>query len=67
VVLDGDHPDLAARSGDAWLDAWIFAAGRSAVKAVLVGGETLVEAGRHVKRSAIEARFKATIASIMAA
>jgi formimidoylglutamate deiminase len=65
VVLDGDHPDLAARSGDLWLDAWIFVAGRNAVKAVLVGGETVVAAGRHVKHSAIEARFKATIPSLI--
>jgi formimidoylglutamate deiminase len=67
VVLDADHPDLAARAGDHWLDAWIFVAGRSAVKAVLVGGETVVEAGRHAMRSAIETRFKAAMASIMAA
>jgi len=66
AVLDADHPDLAARSGDQWLNAWVFVAGRSAVKAVLVGGETLVEAGRHVQRSAIETRFKAAIARIMA-
>jgi formimidoylglutamate deiminase len=67
VVLDADHADLAARADDHWLDAWIFVAGRSAVKAVLVGGETIVEAGRHVQRSAIETRFKAAIARIMAA
>jgi formimidoylglutamate deiminase len=66
VVLDGDHPDLAARAGDQWLDAWIFVAGRSAVKAVLVGGETLVESGRHVKRSPIEARFKTVVARLVA-
>ena len=39
VLLDTDHPDLAARSGDQWLDAWIFVAGRAAVRSVLVGGE----------------------------
>jgi formimidoylglutamate deiminase len=65
-VLDGDHPDLAARAGDLWLDAWIFAAGRSAVKAVLVGGETVVEAGRHAMRSPIEARFKTLVARLVA-
>jgi hypothetical protein len=36
------------------------------VKAVLVGGETLVEAGRHVQRSAIEARFKTIVARLVA-
>jgi formimidoylglutamate deiminase len=67
VVLDADHPDLAARAGDHWLDAWIFVAGRSAVKAVLVGGETVVETGRHARLSAIEARFKAAFAKLAAA
>jgi formimidoylglutamate deiminase len=67
VVLDADHPDLAARSGDHWLDAWIFVAGRSAIKIVLVGGETVIEAGRHKTRPAIEARFKAAIAKLAAA
>jgi formimidoylglutamate deiminase len=67
VVLDADHPDLAARSGDHWLDAWIFVAGHSAIKTVLVGGETVVEAGRHKMRPTIEARFKAAIAKLAAA
>lgn len=67
VVLDPEHPDLAARSGDLWLDGWIFVAGRSAVKTVLVGGETVVEAGRHRMRTAIEARFKTAVAKLAAA
>jgi formiminoglutamate deiminase len=66
VVLDAEHPDLAARSGDLWLDAWVFVAGQRAVKTVLVGGETVVEAGRHGMRPAIEARFKAAVAELAA-
>jgi formiminoglutamate deiminase len=58
VLLDHEHPDLASRSGDHWLDAWIFVAGRGAVKTVLAGGETVVDAGRHKIRSAIEERYK---------
>jgi formiminoglutamate deiminase len=64
VLLDDDHPDLASRHGDHWLDAWIFVAGRSAVKTVLVGGETVVEAGRHNARATIAARFKAVVAKL---
>jgi formiminoglutamate deiminase len=67
VLLDENHPDLAARSGDHWLDAWIFVAGRSAVKTVLVGGETVVDAGRHTTRPAIEARFRTVAARLAAA
>jgi formimidoylglutamate deiminase len=66
VLLDEDHPDLTARHGDHWLDAWIFVAGRSAVKTVLVGGATVVEAGRHTLRMAIAARFKAVVAKLAA-
>jgi formiminoglutamate deiminase len=66
VVLDGDHPDLVARSGDQWLDAWIFVAGRTAVRTVLAGGEVVVEAGRHRRRPGIEARYKRVVAKISA-
>ena len=66
VLLDMDHPDLAARRGDQWLDAWIFVAGRAAVKTVLVGGETAVEAGRHRMRPGIEARYKTVVANLAA-
>ena len=67
VLLDENHPDLVARDGDRWLDAWIFVAGRSAVKTVLVGGETVVEEGRHKLRPDIEARFKAAAVRLAAA
>ncbi len=66
VLLDDDHPDLTARDGDHWLDSWIFVAGRSAVKTVLVGGRTVVEAGRHTQRMPIAARFKAVVAKLAA-
>jgi cytosine/adenosine deaminase-related metal-dependent hydrolase len=64
-VLDENHPDLVARNGDQWLDAWIFVAGRAAVKTVLVGGEAVVEAGRHTARPAIEARYKDVVAKLI--
>ena len=64
VLLDGHHPDLAARRDDQWLDAWIFVAGRAAVKSVLVGGETVVESGRHRMRSTIEARYQRVVANL---
>jgi cytosine/adenosine deaminase-related metal-dependent hydrolase len=66
VLLDGDHPDLAARSGDQWLDAWIFVAGRTAVRAILLGGEQVVEQGRHRLRPGIEASYKRAISKLAA-
>ena len=58
VVLDADHPDLGSRTGDHWLDAWIFVVGRPAVRTVLVAGEVIVEAGRHRARPRLEARYR---------
>jgi formimidoylglutamate deiminase len=67
VLLNGDHPDLASRHSDQWLDAWIFVAGRAAVNTVLVGGETIVDGGCHRAREAIEARYRRVVASLLAA
>ncbi|MET0709431.1 MAG: formimidoylglutamate deiminase [Tardiphaga sp.] len=61
VVLDTAHPDLAAVSGDRWLDAYTFVAGKSAISDVFVGGRQVVEAGRHRQRAAIVARYRRTM------
>jgi formimidoylglutamate deiminase len=66
VLLDGEHPDFACRHGDQWLDAWIFVAGRAAVSSVLIGGDLVVEAGRHRLRPTIEARYKRAVATLAA-
>jgi formimidoylglutamate deiminase len=47
VVIDTNHVSLAARSGAQLLDSYVFAAGRSAVRDVMVGGRWVVEGGRH--------------------
>jgi formiminoglutamate deiminase len=65
VLLDTAHPDLAAGEGDRWLDAWIFVAGRSAVREVLVGGESLVCNGRHRDHEAIVRRYIATVKRLL--
>ena len=64
VVLDRNHVDLASRRDDEWLDAWIFVAGRAAVSRVIVGGQTVVEAGRHWRRGQIEARYRRVVAAL---
>ncbi|MFO7484130.1 formimidoylglutamate deiminase [Oceanibaculum nanhaiense] len=61
VVLDAEHPDLANASGDRWLDAYIFVAGRAAIDKVIIGGETLVEGGRHRARDELAARYRAAL------
>lgn len=65
VVLDAAHPDLAAVAGDRWLDAYLFTAGHSAVDTVMVAGRTLVSAGRHHRRDAIAARYRAALGRLI--
>jgi formimidoylglutamate deiminase len=67
VALDADHASLAGRSGDALLDAWIFAARGGAVERVWRGGRKVVEAGRHVDRDAIARRYRQTLTKVLSA
>jgi cytosine/adenosine deaminase-related metal-dependent hydrolase len=66
VTLDPEHPALLARSGDALLDSWIFAAGRSAIDCVYCRGERVVSQGRHVRREALLAPYRAALRRLLA-
>jgi len=66
VSLDIRHPSLAGKSGDALLDAYVFAAGRSAIDGVWRRGEQLVSGGRHRKRHKIVADYVATLGRLTA-
>jgi len=66
VTLDPTHPALAGKSGDALLDSWIFAAGRSPIASVHVAGRRLVENGRHVATRPIGARFAQVMRRLLA-
>jgi formiminoglutamate deiminase len=57
VVLDPSHPVLVGRSGDALLDAWIFASDNGPVRDVWVGGRHVVNTGRHVARDLLYPPF----------
>ncbi len=65
VVLDADHPDLAARSGDAWIDTWVFAAPPALVRDVISGGAHVVSEGRHRSAEPITARWRAAIGRVL--
>ncbi|TIM95080.1 MAG: formimidoylglutamate deiminase [Mesorhizobium sp.] len=65
VSLDASNPSLAGKSGDAILDAWIFANG-SKVDCVWVHGRKQVSGGRHVKREAITERFRSVMTALSA-
>ncbi len=66
VTLRADHPCLIGRDGDALIDGWIFAGGRGAVDCVWRHGVKLVSQGRHHARDAIAARYRATLAGLLA-
>jgi formiminoglutamate deiminase len=66
VSLDAAHPALLARRGARALDGWIFAARTSPVDCVWVGGRKRVEGGRHQAREAIVARYRQSLAALLA-
>ena len=65
LVLDETHPDLLGRSDDSILDTWIFTGGRSLIRAVIAGGETVVEGSRHRDRDRIELAYRKVISRVM--
>jgi formiminoglutamate deiminase len=67
ISLDAAHPALLERRGDRVLDAWIFAARTCPVDCVWIGGRKWVEAGRHRAREPVVARYRRSIARLLAA
>ncbi|MET1025241.1 MAG: formimidoylglutamate deiminase, partial [Pseudoxanthomonas sp.] len=67
VELDHAHDAMHARGDDAWLDSWIFAARRGAVKAVWRAGRQVVSEGRHHRREAIASRYAAVLTKVLSA
>jgi formimidoylglutamate deiminase len=65
LVLDDNHPDLVGRSGDSVLDTWIFAAGRPLIRAVIAGGQSVVENHRHRARDRIDDAYKKVLSGLM--
>ncbi len=58
VVLDGNNPSLAAKPADRILDAFIFSGNDNAVDHVMVGGEWVIESGRHAEEQRTADRFR---------
>ena len=61
VVLDSDHPRLYGRSGDDLIDSWIFSGNANLVKDVYVGGQKLIDNGRHIDEETIARNYRATL------
>lgn len=58
VVLDANSPNLAGKTGDRILDAFIFSGNDNAVGRVMVAGEWVVENGRHPEEERTAADFR---------
>ncbi|WP_091240930.1 formimidoylglutamate deiminase [Aquimonas voraii] len=65
VTLQGSHPALHAATAADVIDRWLFASNRPAIDGVWVGGLQRVSAGRHLQGEAIEARFAATLKTLL--
>ena len=61
VVLDGQHPLLAHVGGDDILGRWLFAGLNRMVKDVMVGGEWVVQDGRHADEIEAGRAFAAAV------
>ena len=66
VSLDLDHPALVHRQGDAILDSFLFAAGRSAIDCVWRHGDRLVSHGRHHARKRVVEEYRRVLKGLMA-
>lgn len=63
IVLDPDHPQLVARSGDALIDSLVFVnVGGSPIREVWIGGRRVVAEGRHP----VEAEARRAYAKVIA-
>lgn len=67
LVLDDEHPDLAGRTGDAVLDTWVFAVDRRLIRAVIAGGQFVVDGHRHRNRDRIDADYRRIMGRLLGA
>lgn len=58
VVLDGEHPDLAGRGGEAAANALVFSGSSDLVRDVMVGGRWVVQQKRHAAEEAAASRYR---------
>ncbi len=66
VVLEGAHPDLAGRSGDAIANALVFSGATGLVRDVMVGGKWAVREGHHAGEGAAAENFRRALRELLA-
>lgn len=57
VELDPDAVALVGHTPDTIMDGWVFGSGKGVVRTVVVGGETVVSEGGHLRSEEIARRF----------
>ncbi len=66
VSLDEAHSALLGKSGDEWLNGWIFAGDGRCVRDVWTSGKHLVKQGRHIARDGARRAFARTLERLLA-
>ena len=66
VVLDGEHPDIAQRTGDAIANALVFSGSETLVRDVMVAGGWVVREGRHELQERTAAHYARAVAELIA-
>ncbi|MPZ09333.1 MAG: formimidoylglutamate deiminase [Kiloniellaceae bacterium] len=65
VVLDPDHPEVATLSAERLLDAVVFAGNRNPVRDVMVGGQWVVQEGRHKDEERVQAAYVSAVKQLL--
>ncbi len=66
VSLNENHPSLAGKSNDDWLNSWIFSGDKNCVDDVWISGRHIVRGGQHVAREASANEFRKTMDALRA-
>jgi len=66
VVLNGRHPDMTGRAGDAVADTVVFSGGHGFVRDVMVGGKWTVKDGHHALEEKAASDFRLTLTRLLA-
>ena len=65
LVLDPDHPTLAAHGPETLLDAWVITHAGSALREVWIAGRRVVADGHHPEEHELLARFQIVMSDLM--
>ena len=66
VVLDGEHPDIAGRSGDAIANGLVFSGSTGMVRDVMVAGAWAITERRHAAEEVAAAAYKRSVRELLA-